>query len=294
MVVTTERSVAAPAASAHGGSLARRRRITGSALTTITWVIGLVYFLPIGWTLLTSFKTEVQAVTNPPTFLFAPTLENYRTVLTQGDILRPFLNSVIATVCSTILALVLAFPVAYALTVRRVRKANDVLFFFISTRMLPLAGVIIPLYLLVDSIGLLDNVLVLVILYTSMNIPLAIWMLRAYMQDIPREVVEAARVDGASPLQLALRVVAPMMRPSLAATAALCAVFAWSEFFIAVSLTSINGATLPVYLTGFVTDRGLYWGKLSAIVVLVSIPILVIGALVQRPLMKGFSIETDK
>lgn len=281
--------------SAERASVARpRRRVGGTVLTALTWVIGLIYFLPIAWTVLTSFKTEVQAVTNPPTFLFRPTFDNYRTVLTQGDFLKPFTNSIIATVGSTALVMVLAFPVAYALTVRRVRKANDVLFFFISTRMLPVAGVIIPLYLLVKSIGLLDNVLVLVILYTTMNIPLAIWMLRAYMHDIPKEVVEAARVDGATPLQLVLRIIVPMMRPSLAAAATLCAVFAWSEFFIAVSLTTIDGATLPVYLTGFVTDRGLYWGKLSAIVVLVSIPILLVGTLVQRPLMKGFSIESDK
>lgn len=270
------------------------RRLGGHVLTALTWLLGFLFFLPIAWIFLTSLKPERLAVTNPPTLVFTPTLNNFRTVVHGVQFSLAFQNSVIITVCSTIVSMVLAFPIAYALTIRPVRKAKDILFFIISTRMLPVAGVIVPIFMLVKSLDALDSLWVLIWLYGVMNVPLAVWMLRAYLNDVPREIVEAAAVDGATNLQVANRIVLPMVVPSLAAIATLCGVFAWSEFFIGVSLTSYDAATLPVYLTSFMSDRGLYWGELSAVVVIAILPILIPGLFIQKPLMKGFSKSDAK
>lgn len=264
-------------------------RLGGSALTALTWLLGCLFFLPIAWIALTSLKPERLTVTDPPTVLFTPTLANYREVVNGVQFSLAFQNSVIVTLGATALAVLLAFPIAYALTIRPVRKSQDILFFIVSTRMLPVAGVIVPIFMVVKTLGGLDSLWVLVWLYGAMNVPLAVWMLRAYLLDVPREIVEAAAVDGASNLQVAYRIVLPIVVPSLAAVASLCAVFAWSEFFIGVSLTSYDAATLPVYLASFVSDRGLYWGKLSAVVVITTLPILIPGLFLQKPLMKGFS-----
>lgn len=264
-------------------------RLGGTALTALTWLLGLLFFLPIAWVVLTSFKPERLTVTDPPTLFFSPTLANYREVVNGEQFSLAFQNSVIVTVCATILSICLAIPIAYALTIKPVRKSQDILFFIVSTRMLPVAGVIVPIFMVVKTLGGLDSLWVLIWLYGAMNTPLAVWMLRAYLLDVPREIVEAAEVDGAKNLQVALRIVLPIVIPSLAAVASLCAVFAWSEFFIGVSLTSYDAATLPVYLASFVSDRGLYWGKLAAVVVITTLPVLVPGLFIQKPLMKGFS-----
>ncbi|WP_420111813.1 carbohydrate ABC transporter permease [Pseudactinotalea sp.] len=270
------------------------RLLRSWAGTGFSWAIGLAFFLPIAWMALTSLKPEVLAVTNPPTFIFTPTFENYLSILGAPDAMLAFRNSLVASLGSTVLALTFAFPIAFAMAVRRVKRASDALFFVISTRMLPLPGVIIPIYMAVQALGQLDNIGTLVAFYTTMNMPLAVWMLRAYLLDMPKEIVEAATVDGANGWQLVSRVVLPLIRPSLAATAVLCMVFAWSEFFLAVSLTSYDAATIPVYLTGFVTDRGLYWGSLSAMAVLASLPVVLLGTFAQRYIMKGFSMDSDK
>lgn len=275
-------------------SMTPRRRIGSWMMTVTTWLLGGAFFLPIAWMILTSLKPEVLAVTNPPTFVFSPTFENYASILAKPDAMLAFRNSLVASLGSTLLAVTLAFPIAFGMAIRRAKHANDALFFVITTRMLPLPGVIIPIYMVVQSVGQLDNVMTLVAFYTTMNVPLAVWMLRAYLLDMPKEIVEAATVDGANGIQLIFRVVLPLIRPSLAATAVLCFVFAWSEFFLAVSLTSYDAATIPVYLTGFVTDRGLYWGSLSAMAVLAALPVVLLGTFAQRYIMKGFSMDFEK
>lgn len=272
----------------------RARRYGGRATTAITWFISLLYFVPIAWMVATSLKPEVLAVTDPPTFVYTPNFDNYLEVLENSQFTAALANSSIATLAATILAITLAFPIAYGITIGRSRRSNDILFFLISTRMLPVAGTIVPLYLVVKNVGLLDNLLTLVILYCAMNIPLAVWLLRAYLLKLPVEVIEAAAVDGATSIQTVFRVIIPMLRPSIAAVAVLCAVFSWSEFFLAVSLTSYDAATLPVFMTSFISDRGLYWGKLCSIATLSALPMFVLGWLAQRPLMQGFSMQVDK
>lgn len=273
----------------------RRARVTRGLRSAVafsaTWLVVVVFITPYLWTLLTSFKSERDAATNPPKFFFTPTLDNYQHVL-SGDIGHYMTNSIVITVSSTLICLLLAFPLAYALAIRPVlRSWRDILFFALATRMMPAAGVIVPIYMIAKGVGLLDTQAALIILYTTMNLPIAVWLLRTYLREVPTEVLEAARLDGAGTWVEMIRIAVPVTLPSIAATAVLCAVFAWNEFFLAVSLTAHDAGTLPVYLVGFVSSRGLFLAKLSAITVLVAIPTVVLGWLAQRRLVQGFALS---
>jgi sorbitol/mannitol transport system permease protein len=163
----------------------------------VAWLVGLGFFFPVFWMVLTAFKQEGDAATSPPTLFFTPTLDQYGKVFDQG-IGPAMLNSVWATAISTLLVLLLGTPAAFALSLRPVRKTQDALFFFMSTKMLPIVAAILPLYVIVSNIGLLDNIWALVILYTSMNLPIAVWMMRSFFLEVPGELLEAASLDGAS------------------------------------------------------------------------------------------------
>jgi sorbitol/mannitol transport system permease protein len=195
---------------------------------------------------------------------------------------------------STLLVLLLAVPAAYALSIRPVRKTQDVLFFFISTKMLPVVAVIVPLYVVAGELSMLDNIWMLVILYTAMNLPIAVWMMRSFLLEIPREVLEAAEVDGAPLPKLMREVMLPMVTPGLAATALICVIFAWNEFFFAVNLTAARAGTVPVFLVGFITSEGLYWAQLSAAATVASVPVILAGWAAQKQLVRGLSMGAIK
>jgi len=270
-----------------------RRRTRGALLTALTWLVGLGFFFPVFWMVLTSFKREADAYTDPPTLFFEPTLDQFRNVFERGAL--PYLaNSLFATVVSTLLVLLLAVPAAYALSIRPVRKTQDVLFFFISTKMLPVVAVIVPLYVVAGELSMLDNIWMLVILYTAMNLPIAVWMMRSFLLEIPREVLEAAEVDGAPLPKLMREVMLPMVTPGLAATALICVIFAWNEFFFAVNLTAARAGTVPVFLVGFITSEGLYWAQLSAAATVASVPVILAGWMAQKQLVRGLSMGAIK
>ena len=255
------------------------------------WVVVIIVTLPFFWTLITSFKSELDAVQSPPTLFFLPTLPTTSSLEARS----PYLTySIIVTVVTTILVIVIAFPLAFALAVKPIRSWRDVLFFLLSTRLMPIGGIVVPLYLVALWLGVLDTHIVLIVLYTGMNVPIAVWLLRAYLLEISPSVLESARIDGAGTMTEMFKIALPMIAPSIAATAALVAIFAWNEFFLAVSLTSIDAGTLPVYLSGFQSNRGLFLAKLSAISVLASIPTIIIGWLAQRQLIHGFELGTDR
>jgi sorbitol/mannitol transport system permease protein len=272
----------------------RRRRFGSSAaLTALTWVIGFVFFFPVLWMVITAFKNEVDASTDTPKILFKPTLDQFRNVFDSG--FAPYLgNSAFATVVSTLLVLVLAIPAAYALSIRPVPKTQDALFFFISTKMLPVVAVIVPLYIITQYIGLLDNIWILVILYTSMNMPIAVWMLRSFMAEVPGEVLEAAEVDGAGLMASFRNVLMPMIAPGIAATALICVIFAWNEFFFAVNLTSSRAGTVPVFLVGFITSEGLFFAQLAAAATMAALPVVLAGWVAQKQLVRGLSMGAIK
>jgi sorbitol/mannitol transport system permease protein len=203
-------------------------------------------------------------------------------------------HSVIITLVSTALVIILALPAAYALSIRPVPKWRDVLFFFISTKMLPIVGAIIPLYVIARDLHLLDHVQLLVILYTAMNLPVAVWMLRSFLLEVPPEIIEAARVDGAGLLTQLRKVILPIISPGLAAAALICFIFAWNEFFLAVNLTTINAATIPIYLVGFVQPEGPFLAHLSAAATIASLPVLIAGWSAQGRLVRGLSMGAVK
>ncbi|NJC72383.1 carbohydrate ABC transporter permease [Planosporangium thailandense] len=264
-----------------------------AAWTVTAWAVGIVFVFPVLWMVLTGFKREQDAASNPPAWLFHPTLDQYRQIF--GRNVTPYLlNSLMASGFSTLLVLVLATPAAYALSMRPVGKWRDALFFFISTKMLPAVAALLPIYLVVKQLGMLDNIWTMVILYTAMNLPLAVWMMRSFLLEVPRSVVEAAAVDGAG-LGLTIRkVIGPIVSPGIAATALICFIFAWNEFFFAVNLTATRSGTAPIFLVGFISSEGLFLARLCAAATLVSLPVLLAGWLAQNKLVRGLSMGAVK
>jgi sorbitol/mannitol transport system permease protein len=284
----------------HRPTLAERRTPLATRLTLglLTWVIVLVFFFPVAWMVITGFKTETTANTPTPQFIFTPTLSEFSSVWsgtagTSG--LRGFLeHSITISIVSTAVVIALALPAAYALAIRPVRKWRDVLFFFISTKMLPIVGAIIPLYILARDLDILDTQRLLIILYTAMNLPIAVWMLRSFLMEVPVAILEAARVDGAGLLRQLRSVVIPLITPGLAAAALLCFIFSWNEFFLAVNLTTTNGATVPIYLVGFVAPEGQFLAHLSAAATIACLPVLLAGWAAQDKLVRGLSMGAVK
>ena len=288
---TTENRV--PAGTSGAPEPRRRRLPAGPILTVATWILALVFFAPVMWMVATSFKQENAAASNPPTFFFEPTLEQYRAVL-SSDAAPFFLNSIIATGVSTGLVILLAIPAAYALSIRPVKKTSDVLFFFISTKMLPVVAVIMPIYVISGQLRVLDNIWTLVVLYTAMNLPIAVWMMRSFFSEVPHEVLEAASMDGAGLIKTLRSVLIPMVTPGIAATALICVIFSWNEFFFALNLTAAQAATVPVFLMSTMTSEGLFLAKLSAASVLASLPVVLAGWLAQKQLVRGLSMGAVK
>ncbi|MER5888904.1 carbohydrate ABC transporter permease [Streptomyces sp. NPDC001941] len=273
---------------------ARARR---GARGLAAWLCGLLFFAPFGWMVLTSFHSESDAATNPPSPGAPLTLQGYREFFGSGTGTTPWpplANSLTASVVSTALVLLLALPAAYALAIKPVRKWTDVLFFFLSTKMLPAVAALLPLYLIAQNTGTLDNIWLLVVLYTSMNLPIAVWMMRSFLAEVPREILEAASIDGASLPTVLLRVVAPVAAPGIAATALISFIFSWNELLFARVLTGVVASTAPVFLTSFVTSQGLFLAKVCAAAVCVSLPVLIAGFAAQDKLVQGLSLGAVK
>jgi sorbitol/mannitol transport system permease protein len=289
----TTTSVTHRAPVAAGASKAARHRIQNSVWGVVAWLAGIIFVFPVIWMVLTSLKQAKDVTTNPPVWFFTPTLEHYTNVFDSN--ITPFLlNSLMASVFSTLLVVVLATPAAYALSLRPVAKWSDALFFFISTKMLPIVAAVLPIYLLAVRLGVKDNIWTMVILYTSMNLPLAIWMMRSFLLEVPRAVLEAAEVDGAGLITSIRRVILPMVSPGLAATALICFIFSWNEFFLAVNLTDTNASTAPIFLLGFISGRGPFLADLSAAATLLSLPVLLAGWVAQNKLVRGLSMGAVK
>ncbi len=271
----------------------RRAVISKVVWSIVGWLVVFIFFFPVLWMWLESLKTEPQAASSPPTILFAPTLAEFQEVL-SGDFPPFFINSAIASIGSTLLVLILALPAAYALAIRPVKRTRDALFFFISTRFLPFAASLVPLYLLARDLHLLDNIFALVLIYTTINLPLGVWLLRSFLLEIPNDLFEAARVDGAGFFRELTRIVVPLIAPGIAATSLICLIFSWNEFFYAVNFTSSVAATAPIFLVGFISGRGLFYAKLAAAATLASLPVLLAGWIAQKQLIRGLTMGAVK
>ena len=271
---------------------ARNRKI---AFTIVGWTVGLTLFFPILWTILTSFKSEGEAIATPPALLFFHwTLENYAEVQSRSDYLMHAFNSVVISFGSTGFGLLVAIPAAWSMAFAPTKRTKDILMWMLSTKMLPPVGVLVPIYLLFRDLDLLDSRSGLVAVLMLMNLPIIVWMLYTYFREIPGEILEAARMDGASLAKEIVYVLAPMAVPGIASTLLLNIILAWNEAFWTLNLTATNAAPLSAFIASYSSPEGLFWAKLSAASTLAIAPILVMGWFSQKQLVRGLTFGAVK
>ncbi|WP_439521070.1 carbohydrate ABC transporter permease [Marivita sp.] len=273
-------------------SVSSRRKLIN---TGIAWAIGLLIFFPILWTILTSFKTEAQAIASPPIFLgFDWTLENYGVVMERSNYARFLWNSILIAGGSTILGLIVAVPAAWSMAFVPSRRTKDILLWMLSTKMLPAVGVLYPIYLLFIQLGLLDSRAGLIVVMMLINLPIIVWMLYTYFREIPVEILEAARMDGATLREEVLYILTPMAIPGIASTMLLNFILAWNEAFWTLNLTAVNAAPLTAFIASYSSPEGLFFAKLSAASTMAIAPILILGWFSQKQLVRGLTFGAVK
>ncbi|WP_414041121.1 carbohydrate ABC transporter permease [Acidithiobacillus sp. M4-SHS-6] len=260
----------------------------------LAWLAAFIMFFPILWMTVTAFKSEGQAIAIPPLLFFTPTIKSFLAATENAGYLRFALNSLIVSVGSTTLAIAIAFPAAYALAFFPGKRTKFTLMWMLSTKMLPPVGVLMPIYLFMKNVGMLDTRVGLVAIDMLMNLPIVVWMLYSFFKDIPGEILEAARVDGVGPRQQMIHLLLPLASPGVASTALLAIILSWNEAFWSINVTASHAATLAAYIARFSAPEGLFWAKLSAASVLAVAPILVFGSLTQRRLVRGLTFGALK
>ncbi|PST19958.1 sugar ABC transporter permease [Rhizobium sp. JAB6] len=273
-------------------SVSTRRKVV---VSVVAWAIAILIFFPILWTLLTSFKTEGDAVATPPQLLFFHwTTENYSEVQARSDYFLHFFNSVIIAFGSTILGLIIAIPAAWAMAFSPTKRTKDVLMWMLSTKMMPPVGALIPIYLIFRNSGLLDSRIGLVAVLTLIDLPIIVWMLYTYFKEIPGEILEAARMDGASLMKEIVYVLTPMAIPGIASTLLLNIILAWNEAFWTLNLSTSNAAPLTTFIASYSSPEGLFYAKLSAASTMAIAPILILGWFSQKQLVRGLTFGAVK
>jgi len=262
--------------------------------TLAAWAVTLLLFFPLGWLVLTAFKTELQAISVPPLLFFTPTLDNFIEVQDRSDYLLYARNSVVTSVLSTLLGLALAMPAAYSMAFFKGRRTKDILMWMLSTKMMPAVGALVPIYVLAQQSGLLDTQLGLIIIFTLSNLPIMVWMLYSNFKEIPHEILEAARMDGATLWQEYYRVLLPLSIGGLASTGLLCLVLSWNEAFWSLNLSSAKAGTLATLIASYSSPEGLFWAKLSAASLMAIAPIVVFGWFSQKQLVQGLTFGAVK
>src|SRR5712664_3063930 len=263
--------------------------------TIAAWFFGFLIFLPILWMVLTSFKTELEAFSMPPKFLlFHWTTENYATVQERSNYFHHALNSIIIAGGSTLVALVIAIPAAWSMAFAPSKRTKDTLLWMLSTKMMPPVGVLVPIYLLYRTFGLLDTLGGLILVLCLGNLPIVVWMLFTYFKEIPKDILEAARMDGATVGRELVYVLTPMAVPGLASTLLLNVILAWNEAFWTLNLSTSDAAPLTVFIASYSSPEGLFWAKLSAASTMAIAPILVLGWFSQRQLVRGLTFGAVK
>jgi sorbitol/mannitol transport system permease protein len=276
--------------------MARKISTTHTVVTTAAaWLVGFLIFFPILWMILASFKTELEAFSTPPSFLFFHwTLENYATVQERSDYLHHALNSLIIAGGSTLIALLIAVPAAWSMAFAPTKRTKDLLLWMLSTKMLPPVGVLVPIYLIFRDFGLLDSRAGLILVLCLGNLPIVVWMLFTYFKEIPKDILEAARMDGATIGKELIHVLTPMAVPGIASTLLLNFILAWNEAFWTLNLSTSEAAPLTVFIASYSSPEGLFWAKLSAASTLAIAPILILGWFSQRQLVRGLTFGAVK
>jgi sorbitol/mannitol transport system permease protein len=262
--------------------------------TVVAWSATLLIVFPLIWLVLTAFKTEQQAIAIPPELLFAPTLDSFREVNLRSDYLHFARNSVITSVLSTFLGLAIATPAAYSMAFFHTRKTRDILMWMLSTKMMPAVGALAPIYVLAQTAGLLDSLTALTVVFTLSNLPIMVWMLYSGFKDIPSEILEAARMDGATLSGEFKHVIRPLAMGTFSSTALLCLVLSWNEAFWSLNLGSAKAGTLATLIASYSSPEGLFWAKLSAASLMAIAPIVVVGWFSQKQLVQGLTFGAVK
>ncbi|HXG67455.1 MAG TPA: carbohydrate ABC transporter permease [Blastocatellia bacterium] len=263
-------------------------------VTLLAWGVSGLMFFPIFWMLLAGFKSEIDAVATPPQLFFAPTLENYAAVQQRANYLNAATNSILISVGATLLALAVSIPAAYAMAFFPTRRTRSTLLWMLSTKMLPPVGVLVPIYLLFRDLNLIDTKIGLTLVYALMNLPIVVWLLYAFFKEVPRDILEAGRMDGARPRQELLYLLTPLTLPGVASTTLLSIILCWNEAFWSLNLTTSDAAPLTAFISSFSAPEGLFWAKLSAASTLAIAPILLLGWLSQRQLVRGLTFGAVK
>ena len=276
--------------------MARAQTVRRRAFTTAAaWACGILIFFPILWMVLTSFKSELDAFATPPLFLFFDwTTENYGIVQERSDYLKFAGNSILLSLGSTLVGLLFAIPAAWAMAFAPGKRTKDLLLWMLSTKMMPPVGALIPIYLLFRDAGLLDSRGGLIAVLFLLNLPIIIWMLFTYFKEIPGEILEAARMDGATLWREIVFVLAPMAVPGIASTVLLNVILAWNEAFWTLNLTTSDAAPLTIFIASYSSPEGLFWAKLSAASTMAIAPILVLGWFSQKQLVRGLTFGAVK
>ncbi|WP_065332936.1 carbohydrate ABC transporter permease [Tritonibacter mobilis] len=273
-------------------SVTQRRKAIN---TVAAWAVGLLIFFPILWTILTSFKTEAQAINDPPLFFFFDwTLENYAVVQERSDYMRFLWNSIAIAGGSTVLGIIIAIPAAWSMAFVPSKRTKDILLWMLSTKMLPAVGVLYPIYLIFIRLGMLDSRTGLIIVLMLCNLPIIVWMLYTYFKEIPGEILEAARMDGAGLKEEILYVLTPMAIPGIASTLLLNIILAWNEAFWTLNLTAAKAAPLTAFIASYSSPEGLFYAKLSAASTMAIAPILILGWFSQKQLVRGLTFGAVK
>lgn len=263
-------------------------------VTVLGWLVASILFFPIFWMFLTSFKTEAAAVAVPPKLFFQPTLENYEVIQDRANYFLFAMNSVAISVGSTLLALLISVPAAYAMAFFPTKRTKSTLLWMLSTKMLPPVGVLVPIYILFRNTNLLDTRIGLALIYTLINLPIVVWMIYTFFKDVPKDILEAGRMDGASTRQEVFHVLLPLALPGIASTGLLAIILSWNEAFWSLNLTTAKAAPLTTFIASFSSPQGLFWAKLSAASSLAIAPILIFGWLSQRQLVRGLTFGAVK
>jgi sorbitol/mannitol transport system permease protein len=270
------------------------QKIKRTVVVISAWTTAALFFFPIFWMVLTSFKTELQAIATPPKFIFEPTLENYALINERTDYFKFAFNSVITSFGGTLLAMLIAIPSAYAMAFSPGRHTKDILLWMLSTKMLPAVGVLMPIYLIAQQFGLLDTRILLIVIYAMINLPIVMMILFTYFKEIPKEILEASRMDGCTTYSEITQVVIPLAWGGIASTALLSIVLLWNEAFWSIVLTSSDAGTLVALVASFSSPEGLFWSKVSAVSTLACAPIVVLGWLCQKQLVAGLTFGAVK
>lgn len=261
---------------------------------TFAWIAALLFFFPIFWMVLTSFKTEGQAIAVPPELFFSPTLENYLEIQERTNYTKFAINSLITSFGGTLLALMIAIPSAYAMAFNTGKWTKDILMWMLSTKMLPAVGVLMPIYFLAQKFNIYDTKFLLIVIYAMMNLPIVMLILFNYFREIPKEILEASRMDGTSTFNEIREVVMPLAWGGIASTALLSVILCWNEAFWSIVLTTTDASTLTAFVASFQAPEGLFWAKVSAVSTLACAPIVIFGWMAQKQLVQGLTFGAVK